>query len=127
MNTLDQTKDKKFDRATGTWLDADEYERRMAYFEEMAFQRKASQGQLCAPMVIRDQQPATRSMTDGKIYDSKSELRKEYKRAGVVEVGNEKQSPGRDWADEKNKRKKHHEQAKAALHKAHSRMGFGAV
>jgi hypothetical protein len=30
-------------------------------------------------------------MLDGKLYDSKSELRKTYKQAGVVEVGNDPQ------------------------------------
>ncbi|WP_299830679.1 hypothetical protein [uncultured Roseobacter sp.] len=110
-----------------TWLDADEYDRRYAYHEEMAFQRKTSQGELCAPMVISDTQSALQCMTNGKYYDSKSEMRKEHKRAGVVEVGNEKQSPNRHWADEKAKRAKQRQEIKGALHRAHSRMGFGAA
>lgn len=80
-----------------------------------------------APFTISDIQPPLASQTNGVIYDSKSEMRKEYKRAGVVEVGTEKQKPGRDWIDERNKRKKQREAIKASLHKAHSRMGFGAV
>ena len=80
-----------------------------------------------APFTISDAQPALQSMTNGKIYDSKSQMRKEYKRAGVEEVGTEKQKPGRDWIDERAKRKKQRQEVKAALHKAHSRMGFGAV
>lgn len=80
-----------------------------------------------APMVISDTQAALASMTDGRVYDSKSELRKEYRRAGVEEVGTEKVQPRRDWIDERAKRKKQRAEIKASLHKAHSRMGFGAV
>lgn len=79
-----------------------------------------------APFTISDAQPALRSMTDGRIYDSKSEMRKEYRRAGVEEVGTEKQKPGRDWSAEKAKRAKQRQEIKGALYKAHSRMGFGA-
>lgn len=104
-----------------------EYDRLRAHYEEVAFQRRGNQGELACPMIISDTQPALRSMTDGRIYDSKSEMRKEYRRAGVTEVGNEKQKPGRDWSEEKTKRKQQREQIKASLHRAHSRMGFGAV
>lgn len=114
-----------------TWLGQHvsqaEYDRLRAEYEERAFQRRATQGQLCAPMVIRDTQPALRSMTNGKVYDSKSEMRKEYRRAGVEEIGTEKQKPGRDWVEQKAKRKTQRDAIKASLHKAHSRMGFGAV
>lgn len=103
------------------------YESAKAHYEELAFQRQTSQGQLCAPMVISDTQPALQSMTNGKHYDSKSEMRKEYKRAGVVEVGTEKQKPGRDPYEVKQKREKQRKEIKASLHRAHSRMGFGAV
>jgi len=109
----------------GVYVSQDEYARLRAKYEEIAFQRKSNQGELACPMIISDTQPALRSMTDGKIYDSKSEMRKEYRRAGVVEVGNEKQKP--DWSEKKAKRKKQREQIKASLHRAHSRMGFGAV
>lgn len=103
-----------------------EYQRLKAAKEEEIFMRAPSQGSLCAPMVIRDTQPDIRSMTDGKIYDSKSNLRKEYKRAGVEEIGTEKVTPGLDWAEKQAKRKKQREEIKASLHKAHSRMGYGA-
>jgi hypothetical protein len=33
--------------------------------------------------------PETQSMLDGKYYTSKSELRKTYKAAGMIELGNE--------------------------------------
>lgn len=103
--------------------DPAEYERAKAYFEEMAFQRQLGQGQLAAPMVISDVQPALQSQTNGVIYDSKSEMRKEYRRAGVEEVGNEKQGPK---VKTKEQRAKQREEIKGALYKAHSRMGFGA-
>ncbi len=102
-----------------------EYDRLKAHYEERAFQRQPQQGELCAPMVISDGQPAVMSMTDGKHYDSKSEMRKEYRRAGVVEVGNDVQTkratPSRD---EKNQaRKSRH----GSIHRALSRIGVGAV
>lgn len=120
----DLTAGKKFDRVTGTWLDAAEFDRRMADYEERAFQRQCSQGQLSAPMVISDSQNAVQSMTNGVIYDSKSEMRKEYRRAGVIEVGNDvptkRATPSRD---ERNQRKKARQ---ASVGKALSQAGFGA-
>lgn len=101
----------------------DDYERVKAHYEERWFQRQLSQGQLAAPMVISDTQPALQSQTDGKIYDSKSEMRKEYRRAGVVEVGNER-APYK--VKTKDDRKKQREKIKGALYKAHSQMGYGA-
>lgn len=82
-----------------------------------------------APFTVSDCQMHLRSMTNGKFYDSKSEMRKEYKRAGVEEVGTDTKAnrERRDWIDERNKRTKQRAEIKAALHKAHSRMGFGAV
>ena len=47
---------------------------------------------LAAPNFIKDEMPALRSQVTGKVYDSKSGLRKEYKAHGVVEVGNDKQA-----------------------------------
>lgn len=40
-------------------------------------------------MVIGDTMDPVQSQLDGKLYDSKSQLRATYKRAGVVEVGND--------------------------------------
>lgn len=81
-----------------------------------------------APFTISDCQPPLASQTNGVIYDSKSEMRKEYKRAGVVEVGTDTAANRvrRTWSEERDKRKKQREQIKGALHKAHSRMGYGA-
>jgi hypothetical protein len=121
---MDLTAGKKFDRVTGTWMDPEAYEAMRAEYEERAFQKRANQGQLCAPMVILDGHKPVMSMTNGKIYDSKSALRAEYKRAGVIEVGNDvpmkKAAPSRDDRDRAKK------QRRAAVGKALSQMGFGA-
>lgn len=80
------------------------------------------------PFTVSDAQPHLRSMTDGKFYDSKSEMRKEYRRAGVEEVGSDLRAnrQRRDWIDQTKKREKQRQEIKGALYKAHSRMGFGA-
>lgn len=47
---------------------------------------------LPAPHVISDtMEHGVESQLDGKIYTSKSELRRTYREGGVVEIGNEKQ------------------------------------
>ena len=61
-------------------------------------ERKASPSRRAdfpTPRVMRDTMDPLQSMTDGNFYTSKSELRKEYRRAGVIEVGNETQTTGR--------------------------------
>lgn len=46
--------------------------------------------ELPAPMIIGDtMEEGVQSQLDGKIYTSKSQLRKTYKQAGVTEVGND--------------------------------------
>lgn len=63
-----------------------------AIWEERAFQRRASQGQVACPSVISDAQGGVgglQSMADGKFYDSKSNMRKHYREANVTEVGND--------------------------------------
>lgn len=47
---------------------------------------------LSGPMVISDA-VEVRSMVDGKVYDSKSRLRRSYRDHGVIEVGNEPLKP----------------------------------
>ncbi len=118
---MDLTQGKKFDRVSMTWLDPDEYDRRMADREERLFQKRANQGEPCAPMVITDGMEPVRSMTNGRIYDSKSSIRAEYRRAGVIECGTDTPmtKPKPDKAALKKARK-------AALGKALSQMGFGA-
>jgi hypothetical protein len=121
---MDLTVGKKLDRVTGTWMDPEAYDAMRAEYEERAFQRRGNQGQLSAPMVILDGHKPVMSMTNGQMYDSKSALRAEYKRAGVVEVGNDvpmkKAAPSRDERDRVKKERR------AAVGKALSKMGFGA-
>lgn len=50
----------------------------------------AHRSDLAVPMVIFDSMPAVQSQTNGLYYDSKSAIRSEYKRAGVIELGNER-------------------------------------
>lgn len=115
---------KRFDRVSMTWLDPEEYERRFAEWEERVFQKRGNQGELACPMVILDGHKPVQSMTNGKVYDSKSSLRREYKRAGVEEVGNDvpmsRPKPSRDERDRAKKERQ------AAIGKALSRQGFGA-
>ncbi len=44
---------------------------------------------LSIPMVIGDSIPDLQSQVDGKHYSSKSALRRSYKAAGVIEIGND--------------------------------------
>lgn len=81
-----------YDRVSWTWVSTEEMARRTAEREERWFQRQASQGQLAAPSIIHDGQGGIRgvqSMQDGKLYDSKSNMRRHYREAGVVELGND--------------------------------------
>ena len=40
-------------------------------------------------MIITDIQDDIKSMADGKVYSSKSQMRKAYKQAGLIEVGDQ--------------------------------------
>ena len=71
------------------------------------------------PMVQTDCMTPVKSMTNGQIYDSKSALRSEYKRAGVTEIGNEKLKP---YTIPRPKKK----DVQATVEKALSRAGLGA-
>lgn len=111
-----------------TWLgfpvSAAEYARRKAWAEEEAFQRRPTQGELAAPMIISDTQRPLMSMADGRIYDSKSEMRKGYKRGGFEEVGNDVPTKRAEpTAGEKARAK---QQRRAAAARALSQTGFGA-
>jgi len=75
---------------------------------------------LPAPMVIIDTMGPVQSMLDGKLYDSKSELRKTYKQAGVVELGNDPQR-----YRPKPKAKVDRRQIRDTLHKAKARFDRG--
>jgi hypothetical protein len=87
---------------------------------------------LAAPMIIRDGMDAVKSMLDGQMYDSKSRLRRTYKDAGVIEVGNDSSYTDpeklRSQAPTERKRQKQASRRKveAAVGKALSQAGFGA-
>ena len=49
----------------------------------------AARSHLPTPYVIGDHLPDVLSHADGKVYSSKSAMRKGYKAAGVVELGND--------------------------------------
>lgn len=75
---------------------------------------------LAAPHVLTDSMPPTKSMLDGKLYDSKARLRQTYRAAGVVEVGND--VPATPPAPKRPRR----EDIKAAVGRAFSKAGLGA-
>lgn len=80
---------------------------------------RTGRSDLAAPMVIIDTMDPVQSMLDGKMYDSKSRLRRTYKEAGMIEVGNETPKP-------MEKPKPDRKAIKAAVRKAASRVGLGA-
>ena len=49
----------------------------------------APRSELACPMVIIDTMGETKSMGNGKIYTSKSQLRAHYKRDGYIEMGSD--------------------------------------
>lgn len=53
------------------------------------FRVNEARSELAFPQVISDHLHDMQSMVDGQFYTSKSALRESYRRAGVVEVGNE--------------------------------------
>lgn len=75
---------------------------------------------LPCPQVIGDTMEPVQSMLDGRMYDSKSVLRRTYRAAGVTEVGNDvKAQPA-----PKPKPDKH--AIKASVAKAFSQAGLGS-
>lgn len=52
-------------------------------------ERNWSRSELPSPMLVRDAMDPVQSMATGKMYDSKSAIRREYKQLGMVEVGND--------------------------------------
>lgn len=82
---------------------------------------------LAAPRIISDGQGGINglmSMTNGQHYDSKSEMRKEYKRAGVIEVGNDVQTKPTYVPRPSDPKQK--EARRAAIGRTFSRLGWGA-
>jgi hypothetical protein len=54
-------------------------------------ERNWNRSEHSAPHVITDAMAPVQSQLDGKMYDSKAALRRTYKQAGVIEVGNDSQ------------------------------------
>jgi len=108
----------------GVLVSDDEYKRLRDHYEEVAFQRGGNQGELSCPMIISDGQRPLQSMADGKIYDSKSEMRKGYKQHGVEEVGNDVPTKKAEPSLYEKKRAK--EKRRGAAARALSQAGFGA-
>jgi hypothetical protein len=71
-------------------------------------------------MVILDPMDEVQSQATGKFYTSKSALRAEYKRLGMVEIGND---PAR--FRKKERRKPDHQTIKDMLEKAEARYARG--
>jgi hypothetical protein len=112
---------ERWDKPSGAWVRADEWQQRQWAREDAAFARMANQGELKAPMIIGDSMKALRSQASGKIYDSKSSLRREYRDLGMIEVGND--VPKTKWVNGKrpetpNKRR----DIEAALYRAKSEL-----
>lgn len=91
-----------------------------------------NRSELAAPMLIRDCMDETRSMLDGKVYDSKSSLRRTYKQAGVVEIGNDSSYTDPEVVRPravkaiKEQKAKHRKAVSRTVEKALSRAGLGA-
>ena len=60
------------------------------------FGEPAKRSDLAKPYFISDTLDGVQSMVSGQFYTSKSQLRAEYRSAGVVEVGNEPIRPNQD-------------------------------
>lgn len=88
--------------------------------EAMPFTAFGPMSDLPCPMVMGDTMAPVQSMADGRMYDSKSAIRAHYRRAGVVEVGND---PARLRARPKPKRDRH--AIKDTVDKATARFNRG--
>jgi hypothetical protein len=123
---------ERWDRLSAAWVPADEWQRRQWSREDAAFARKANQGQLCAPRFFTDTQGGIRgirSMKDGRMYDSKSQMRKHYRESGVLEVGDDSSVTNRDKITGPRQRyedPKQEQKIDAALGRAWSRVGLPA-
>ncbi|MEM9523592.1 MAG: hypothetical protein AAF982_06310 [Pseudomonadota bacterium] len=76
-------------------------------------------------MISSDTIAPLMSMTNGRMYDSKSALRAEYRRAGVIEVGND--VPMRKPAPPRAETERQRHERRASIDRALSQAGFGAV
>lgn len=85
--------------------------------------REHSRSTLPCPNIATDTMEPVQSMLDGKMYDSKANLRATYKAAGVTEVGNDSSvtnpKPYTPPAPDK-------KAVRASIEHAFSRAGLGA-
>jgi hypothetical protein len=79
---------------------------------------------LSAPRINGDTMNAVQSMTNGRWYESKSALRAEYRRANVVEVGND--VPMKKPEPTRYEKQAAKEKRRAAIGRALSKTGYGA-
>lgn len=70
---------------TFAWIDLGDGRQVYRRIEEHETKRST----LPCPHVVSDTMDPVQSMLDGKIYDSKAVLRRTYKEAGMIEVGND--------------------------------------
>jgi hypothetical protein len=94
----------RYDRPSMAWVRADEWQARQWEREDRVFAKQRNQGEVCCPQIVTDTVGSIhgiQSMGNGQWYDSKSELRKHYKRDGFLEVGNEVRTPTKPPRDRK--------------------------
>lgn len=86
--------------------------------KEIAGPPLVQRSDLPSPMVISDD-IEVKSMVDGKVYSSKSALRRSYREGGYIEVGNEEMKPAP-------KPKPDRKAIRESVRKAASRVGIPA-
>lgn len=122
---------ERYDRPSFAWISADEWQARQWAREDRIFAKAACQGQPCAPMVLTDACGSSieglQSQADGKYYDSKSQLRKHYRDAGVIEVGNDVPKTRFIHGDKPPRDPMTDRRQEAAIHKAFNRLGIPPV
>lgn len=74
---------QRYCRVCGGWHDVDAWNHNCLPPEPVA------RSTYPAPFAISDVMDAVQSMASGKVYDSKSAIRSEYRHLGYVEVGND--------------------------------------
>lgn len=74
---------QRFCKACGGWHELD------AWPYECLPEHTSAQSDLACPNIIGDSMPTVQSQATGMHYDSKSAIRAEYKRLGMVEIGND--------------------------------------
>ena len=121
---------ERYDRPSFAWVRCDEWLRRHWEREDRIFAKRANQGQLCAPMILSDSLGGVngvQSQADGQHYDSKSNLRRHYREAGVVEVGTDVPTTRFFHGDKPLPDPDRKKKQEAAIGKAFNRIGLPPV